>query len=108
MSSRDNLAHSPTQADALPTDEAAAIAASYERGRFTTYYVDCARLPCGELTAMRAPPNSATSMGRDLHNSAAAASLLTLGDFSMLPYPEYANRRGKILNRPLYHHHLKS
>ncbi|KAG5474408.1 hypothetical protein LSCM1_03190 [Leishmania martiniquensis] len=106
MLSSDVLARARAPADTMAAEEAAAIAASYARGHSTTYYVDCTRLPSSGSTTMGAAlGNTALSTADD--REAPTASLLTLGDFSMLPHPEYVGRRGKTFNKPLYLHHLK-
>ncbi|KAG5498328.1 hypothetical protein JIQ42_03134 [Leishmania sp. Namibia] len=107
MLSSHSLAQAPAPADVMAGGEAAAIAAGYARGRFTTYYVDCTKLPSsGSATSSAA--SSSTAFSSTGLRGAQTGSLMTLGDFSMLPHPEYANRRGKALNKPLYLHHLKS
>ncbi|AYU80330.1 hypothetical protein LDHU3_28.2300:CDS1 [Leishmania donovani] len=107
MSSSDSLAQARAPAGATAADEAAAITASYARGHFTTYYVDCAKLPSGGTASMSAAPGSPAANRADLRG-AQTGSILTLGDFSVLPHPGYAGRRGKTLNKPLFLHQLKS
>ncbi|KAG5474741.1 hypothetical protein LSCM4_03917 [Leishmania orientalis] len=106
MLSSHSLAQARAPADVMAGEEAAAIAAGYARGRFTTYYVDCAKLPSSGSTTTSAAPSS-TAFSSTVLRGVQTGSIPTLGDFSMLPHPEYANRRGKTLNKPLYIHHLK-
>lgn len=103
----DSLAQARAPAGATAADEAAAITAGYARGHFTTYYVDCAKLPSSGTANMRAAPGSPAADRADMRG-AQAGFILTLGDFSVLPHPEYAGRRGKTLNKPLFLHQLKS
>ncbi|CAJ1028827.1 hypothetical protein NXY56_004425 [Leishmania guyanensis] len=107
MSSSDGVLQARASADAMAFDEAAAITAGYARGNFTIYYVDCTKLPNSGTAATSAAPGSVASSSAG-QCGVQAASLLTLGDFSMLPHPEYTAHRGKVVNKPLYLHHLKS
>ncbi|CAG9577274.1 hypothetical_protein [Leishmania major strain Friedlin] len=107
MSSSDSLAQARAPAGATAADEAAAITASYTRGHCTTYYVDCAKLPSSGTTSRSAAPCSPAANRADLRG-ARTGSILSLGDFAVLPHSEYAGRRGKTLNKPLFLHQLKS
>ncbi|CCW62327.1 unnamed protein product, partial [Phytomonas sp. EM1] len=108
MKTEDSATNSSSTSPLVGTaDEVEAIAKSFESGHKHVYYTGCLSLPTSRSmpTSTSEVGNSSNGLERS-HVPVQSEISTTLGDFSFLPHPQYANYN-RNCNKLLYLHRLE-